>query len=89
MKGNNMTIANQIKTTIETQCPGTFSLYAGYGLDRGQPVRYPTGVQLVDVRNPYGRCIKAQYQYADDSVLTYQWSESKGYTLTAKAGKGN
>lgn len=64
------TIANQVKDTILNKCPGTFSLYAGYGMVSGDYVRFPQGVQIQDKRNAQGRCIKAAYQYSDDSKLT-------------------
>lgn len=79
-----MTIAQTIKQTIKTQCPGTFSLYAGYGISGGEYVRWPTGAQLTERRNEKGRCIFAEYQYADGSKLAYRYStRSERYSLTA------
>lgn len=80
-----MNIAQTIKHTIETKCPGTFSLYAGYGMDRGKYVRWPTGAQLSEHRNNKGRCISAEYVYADGSKLGYRYSMQRdAYTLTAR-----
>lgn len=79
------TIANQVKGTILNKCPGTFSLYAGYGMTGGNYVRFPHGVQIQDKRNQQGRCTNAVYKYADDSKLTYNYSTKTGnYTLKAE-----
>lgn len=84
-KGLIMSIAAQLKKTILTQCPSTFSLYAGYGMKEGEYVRFPQGVQLLDKRDTNGRCIKAVYKYADDSKLVYKCSKaSEDYTLTVE-----
>ena len=78
-------IANQVKSTILNKCPGTFSLYAGYGMSGGNYVRFPNGVQIQDKRNTEGRCIKSVYKYADDSKLTYSYNTKTGnYTLKAE-----
>lgn len=79
------TIANQVKDTILNKCPGTFSLYAGYGMAGGNYVRFPHGVQIQDKRNLQGRCTKAVYKYADDSKLIYSYStKTENYTLKAE-----
>ena len=79
-----MTIAQNLKQTIETKCPGTFSLYAGYGMNGGGYVRFPGGVQELEKRNEQGRCTHARYRYADGSTLTYKYSVAReSYTLTA------
>ena len=79
------TIAKQVKDTILNKCAGTFSLYAGYGMAGGNYVRFPQGVQIKDKRNAQRRCIKAVFQYADDSKLTYNYSTKTGnYTLKAE-----
>lgn len=78
-----MTIAKRVRDTINSQCPGCFSLYAGYGLNSGQPVRYPQGHVLREKRNNDGRCVMAVYQYADDSQLTYRYKNDGGYSLEA------
>lgn len=78
-----MTIAQQVRDTITTKCPGTFSLYAGYGMEGAEPVRFPTGHMLREKRNENGRCVMAVYQYADDSKLTYRYKSDGGYTLEA------
>ena len=76
------TIANQVRDAILNKCPGTFSLYAGYGMRGGEYVRWPKGVQMQDKRNANGRCIRAVYKYADDSSLTYSYStKTETYTL--------
>lgn len=83
-----MSIARQVKETIETKCPGTFSLYAGYGLHGGKSVPFPQGVQQLDKRNEAGRCIQSRYQYADGSTLTYKFLVgSGGYVLSARDRK--
>lgn len=75
-------MANQVKSIILNKCPGTFSLYAGYGMAGGEYVRFPQGVQIQEKRNSQGRCIKAVYKYADDSKLTYSYStKTEAYTL--------
>ena len=79
-----MNIAQQVKETIESKCPGTFSLYAGYGMAEGKYVRWPTGVQEKETRNDKGQCSMARYRYADDSTLTYKRMADNRYTLTAK-----
>jgi len=78
-----MTIAQQVRDTITTKCPGTFSLYAGYGMEGAESVRFPTGRMLREKRNENGRCTMAVYQYADDSKLTYRYKNDGGYTLEA------
>lgn len=79
------TIANQVKDTILNKCPGTFSLYEGYGMAGGNYVRFPHGAQIQDKRNTKGRCIKAVYQYADDSKLIYSYStKTENYTIKAE-----
>lgn len=80
-------IASQVKQTIDAKCPGTFSLYAGYGFNEGNTVRFPTGVPLSERRNEQGRCIHAEYQYADDSKLVFKYSPMRGYSLTVKSTK--
>lgn len=79
-----MTIAQQIKATIETKCPATFSLYAGYGMAGGQYVRWPTGHQEAETRNNKGQCSMARYRYADNSTLTYKRRPDNEYTLIAR-----
>ena len=79
-----MTIAEQVKETIEAQCPGTFSLYAGYGMAAGKYVRWPAGVQEKDTRNDKGQCSMARYRYADNSTLTYRREPDNNYVLIAK-----
>ena len=79
-----MTIAQQIKATIETKCPCTFSLYAGYGMAGGQYVRWPTGRQETEKRNEKGQCVMARYRYADNSTLTYKRRPGNEYTLIAR-----
>ena len=79
-----MTIAQQVKQTIETKCPGTFSLYAGYGVAGGQYVRWPTGCQEAEKRNDKGQCAMARYRYADNSTLTYKRRPDNDYTLIAR-----
>lgn len=77
-------LASKLRDTIFTQCPECFSLYAGYGMKDGKYVRFTQGVQLQDKRNTNGRCIKAVYQYADGSKLTYKYNTKVGcFTLTA------
>jgi hypothetical protein len=76
-----MTIAQQIKATIETKCPGTFSLYAGYGMAGGQYVRWPTGHMEAETRNERGQCSMARYRYADNSTLTYKRRPYNQYSL--------
>lgn len=78
------TLAQKVKTTIETITPDTFSLYAGYGMVDGEYVRYPVGVQEKEKRNDKGRVIFAVCRYADNSTLTYRYnSNSETYTLKA------
>ena len=82
-----MSIAEHTKSIIQRECPETFSLYSGYGYkghDRSAPARFPTGVQIAERRNDKGRCMFAAYQYADDSVLEYQYKGDGKYTLTTK-----
>ena len=79
-----MTIAQQVKETIESKCPGTFSLYAGYGMANGEYVRWPTGVQEKETRNDKGQCSMARYRYADNSTLTYRRKPDNNYVLIAK-----
>ena len=79
-----MTIAQQVKEIIESQCPGTFSLYAGYGMAAGEHVRWPTGVQEKETRNDKGQCSMARYRYADGSTLTYKRKPDNCYVLIAK-----
>ncbi len=79
-----MTLAERVKQTITTKCPQTFSLYAGYGLEGGQPVHFPGGLQQAERRNKLGRCTHAEYRYADNSVLIYRYNETSGYTLTTQ-----
>lgn len=78
------TIATKLRDTILNECPGCFSLYAGYGMKAGEYVRFPQGAQLLDKRNAEGRCIRAAYQYADGSTLTYNYHpKNECFTLTA------
>lgn len=79
-----MSIAEQVKQVILSRCPVTFSLYAGYGMQNGAYVRWPTGAQIAEKRNDNGRCVMARYIYADGSVLEFKWREASGYSLTAK-----
>lgn len=79
-----MTIAQQVKEIIESQCPGTFSLYAGYGMAEGEYVRWPTGIQEKETRNDKGQCSMARYRYADNSTLTYRRKPGNDYVLIAK-----
>ena len=76
-----MTIAQQVKETIETQCPGTFSLYAGYGMSNGKYVRWPTGVQEMEKRNEKGQCSASRYRFSDNSTLTYKRLPDNQYSL--------
>lgn len=76
-----MPIAQQVKEIIETKCPGTFSLYAGYGMAGGQYVRWPTGCQEAEKRNKLGQCVMAHYRYADNSTLTYKREPDNQYRL--------
>lgn len=81
-------IAQTVKETIERDCPGTFSLYAGYGMVGGKYVRFPQGAQLREKRNRQGRVTLAEYRYADDSTLLYTYStKTERYGLTAKPAK--
>ena len=79
-----MTIAEQVKEMIEAQCPGTFSLYAGYGMANGEYIRWPTGVREQETRNDKGQCSMARYSYADGSTLTYKRKPDNNYVLIAK-----
>ncbi len=79
-----MNIAQQVKQTIETKCPGTFSLYAGYGMAGGQYVRWPVGHLEAENRNTKGQCAMARYRYADNSTLTYKRRTDNDYTLIAR-----
>ena len=79
-----MTLADQVKTCIETRCPGTFSLYAGYGIENGKQVRFAGGVQQKERRNDKGRVTFSQYIYADGSILEFKYSENSGYKLIVK-----
>jgi len=81
------TLAQTVKTTIETITPDTFSLYAGYGMVDGKYVRYPVAVKEKEKRNDKGRVIFSVYRYADDSTLTYRYN-AKNETYTLKADKG-
>jgi hypothetical protein len=82
-----MTIAEQVKTTINAKCPGTFSLYAGYGMNGGEYVRFPQAAQVHEKRNENGRVIKARYRYADGSQLEYSYSATReAYKLTTQKG---
>lgn len=77
-----MTIAQQVKHTIETECASTFSLHAGYGMRGGEYIHFPSGSQEAEKRNAEGRCTLARYRYADNSTLEYRYSEARGtYTL--------
>jgi hypothetical protein len=77
-----MTIAQDIKTAIETNCPGCFSLYAGYGMRGGEYVRFPNGAQETEKRNDNGRVTLARYRYSDNSTLEYRYSaQTEQYTL--------
>lgn len=77
-----MNLAAKVKQIISEKCSGTFSLYAGYGLDDNlDSVQFPSGVQLNELRNDSGRVTYATYQYADDSILAYR-RKGDGYTLT-------
>lgn len=76
-----MSIAQQVKEMIETKCPGTFSLYAGYGMACGQYVRWPTGTREMEKRNEHGQCSMARYRYADNSTLTYKRKADNQYCL--------
>lgn len=81
-KGQKMTLADATKTIITTRCPGTFSLYGGYGMQNGEYVYFPLGVQEMEKRNKRGRVVKARYRYADGSELTYIYSTAhECYTL--------
>lgn len=76
-----MTLAERVKNIIDEQCPSTFSLYAGYGMNNGEYVRFPQGVLLNEKRNDNGRCTRAVYRYADGSELRFSWSEIRGAQL--------
>jgi len=78
------TLAQQVKDIIDTQCPEAFSLYAGYGMNAGEYVRFPGGVMLNEKRNEKGRCTKAVYTYADGSTLMFSWSDAHGWALRTK-----
>lgn len=79
-----MKLSWQVKNCIDTQCPGTFSIYAGYGLQSGKTIRFATGVQQKERRNDKGRVTFASYIYADGSILEFKYSENNGYKLIAK-----
>lgn len=82
-----MRIAQKTKDLILTQCPNTFSLYAGYGINAGKYVRFPQGAQLSEKRNDKGRLVRAIYSYADGSRLEYRYSASReNYSLTVLKG---
>ena len=81
-----MTLAEATKTIITTRCPGTFSLYGGYGMQNGQYIYFPCGLQAMEKRNKKGRVVKARYRYADGSELTYIYSTAQEcYTLTTSS----
>lgn len=78
------TIAEQVRQTIFTSCPSTFSLYAGYGMTGGEYVRFPGGVQEMEKRNKNGRCTRARYLYSDGSRLEFRYNTgTEQYTLEA------
>ena len=80
-----MSIAARVKETILSKCPGTFSLYAGYGMHGGTPVFFPQGALMREKRNTHGRCTLAEYKYADDSTLTYRYNvKTEHYVLDVK-----
>lgn len=79
-----MKLSEQVKNCIETRCPTTFSLYAGYGIENGKQVRFAGGVQQKERRNDKGRVTYSQYVYADGSILEFKYSENNGYKLIAK-----
>ena len=82
-----MTLAEKTKNIINNKCMSCFSLYAGYGMNGGEYVRFPHGVQLQEKRNSKGRVIKAVYKYADDSILSYSYSEiTENFKLATKRG---
>ena len=76
----NETIAIKV-AKLAGQCSDAFSLYAGYGMNKGEYIRFPQGVQLSERRNDKGRVTNAVYIYADGSKLTYSYNESRGYDL--------
>ena len=71
-----MSIAQLVKDTIAEQCPGTFSIYSGYGVNAGKNIPFPQGKQLECKRNVNGRVIKTVCQYEDNSKLTYTYNAS-------------
>lgn len=79
-----ITLAQQVKNIIDANCPGTYSLYAGYGMQEGEYVRFPQGVMQNEKRNDKGRCTRATYAYADGSTLVFTWSDERGATLRTK-----
>lgn len=76
----NDTIARKV-ALLAGQCHDAYSLYAGYGMVNGQYIRFPQGVQLSERRNAKGRVTHAVYQYADNSKLTFTYSENRGSDL--------
>lgn len=85
-----MTIAERIADLVRGASAVT--LYGGYCTrlnDKGgfDTVRFPTGHQEAERRNPQGRCTMARYHYADGSRLVFRWNETRGASYTAEGPK--
>ena len=83
-----MTIASRIAAAV--QGASAITLYGGYCMklnDKGgwDTVRFPTGHQEIERRNPQGRCTMARYHYADGSRLVFRWNEARGGSYTVEA----
>lgn len=79
------TIADSVKETILRDCPTTFSLYSGYGVEGGEYVYFPNGRQVREKRNDRGQCTFAIYKYEDKSTLGYKYHQATDtYLLTTR-----
>lgn len=85
------TIALQVRHTILTECPHTFTLYGGYGQGprgRHERVQFAGGTIRNERRNDKDRVVYTECHYSDGSYLVYRYSTQQGnYSLHAYKGK--
>lgn len=80
------TLAHQVADHVEKASAASFSGACAIVNDRW--VTLPQGVQELETRNTNGRIVRARYRYADNSSLTFTWSELSGPKLTVTSGQG-
>lgn len=77
-----MSIARGIAAILADS--NTFTIYGGYCVKAGKTIRFQTGRPVAEKRNALGHMLRAEYEYADGSRLTYTRKPDNQFSLTVK-----